>query len=363
MENIEVEKLENYFELYEQIVFFGAGGVGKANLKFFKEKFQNTFNNKKIVFSDNNKCFWSKVIIDNIKCLSIEKILKKNLKTLFIISVDKYKVEIYNQLKKITDSDIMMFLPTICLNNFEYFMDEEHKNMVYSVLSLLDDKTSKDIYLNIINKYICGDFKQLDFKDVYTNELYFPQDIIRMCDTEIFVDIGGFVGDTINDFIKKTKGCFEEIHSFEIDEKNYKKLENYTNSLEAKFKNKINLYNIGLWNKNTKLNYEGSGASVNITTKATKNCIEVDTLDRLLINKNISFIKMDIEGAEIKALEGAKEIIKKYKPKLAISIYHNPKDLIQIPIYLKKLLPEYKIYIRHHSLRETDTVCYAVYER
>ena len=72
---------------------------------------------------------------------------------------------------------------------------------------------------------------------------------------------------------------------------------------------------------------------------------------------------MDIEGAEIKALEGAKEIIKKYKPKLAISIYHNPKDLIQIPIYLKKLLPEYKIYIRHHSLRETDTVCYAVYER
>ena len=69
---------------------------------------------------------------------------------------------------------------------------------------------------------------------------------------------------------------------------------------------------------------------------------------------------MDIEGAEIEALKGAEKTIKKYRPKLAICIYHEPDHLYRIPLIIKEMVPEYRIYIRHHSDTASETVCYAV---
>ena len=69
---------------------------------------------------------------------------------------------------------------------------------------------------------------------------------------------------------------------------------------------------------------------------------------------------MDIEGSEMAALRGAKDTITKNKPKLAICLYHKPQDIWEIPIYIKKILPECKIYIRHHTDLLNETVCYAI---
>ena len=74
----------------------------------------------------------------------------------------------------------------------------------------------------------------------------------------------------------------------------------------------------------------------------------------------VTFIKMDVEGAELESLRGCKRTIKKYRPKLAICIYHRPEDMIQIPIYIKELVPEYRLYIRHHSNCAWETVLYAM---
>ena len=69
---------------------------------------------------------------------------------------------------------------------------------------------------------------------------------------------------------------------------------------------------------------------------------------------------MDIEGAEMKAIKGAEASIKKYKPKLAICIYHKPLDIVEIPLLLKEIVPEYKIFIRHYGDGPFDTICYAI---
>ena len=76
--------------------------------------------------------------------------------------------------------------------------------------------------------------------------------------------------------------------------------------------------------------------------------------------EKVTLIKMDIEGAELQSLKGAKRIIQHDKPKLAICIYHKPEDMVEIPLYIKELVPEYKLYIRHHSSNVSDTVLYAV---
>ncbi len=68
---------------------------------------------------------------------------------------------------------------------------------------------------------------------------------------------------------------------------------------------------------------------------------------------------MDIEGAERKTIEGAENIIKKYRPELAICVYHRADDIFEIPLAIKKLVPEYKLYLRQHSDSLLDTVLYA----
>jgi len=85
-------------------------------------------------------------------------------------------------------------------------------------------------------------------------------------------------------------------------------------------------------------------------------------LDDYARNKlsRVDFIKMDIEGAEINAIDGAAEIIQEFKPRLAISAYHKPEDLWEIPLKLKSLNPKYEMYFEHHSPMNWESVFYAV---
>jgi hypothetical protein len=87
--------------------------------------------------------------------------------------------------------------------------------------------------------------------------------------------------------------------------------------------------------------------------------IDVDSIDNIVKDK-VSFIKMDIEGAELEALRGAKNTILKYKPKLAISVYHKQDDLINIPQYILQLNEKYKLYLRHYGESTDETILYAV---
>jgi hypothetical protein len=83
-------------------------------------------------------------------------------------------------------------------------------------------------------------------------------------------------------------------------------------------------------------------------------------LDAALRGDSVSFIKIDIEGAEPQALQGARGIIATQKPTLAVCVYHHFSHLWQIPLFIHDLLPDHRIFLRHHTRLEYETVCYAV---
>ena len=96
--------------------------------------------------------------------------------------------------------------------------------------------------------------------------------------------------------------------------------------------------------------------------EASFNQTDSTSLDNYVSSNSITkvdFIKMDIEGAETDAIIGAKKILKKYKPKLAISIYHKPDDFWSIPLLIKDINTDYKFMFAHHSPIQWESVIYA----
>ena len=87
--------------------------------------------------------------------------------------------------------------------------------------------------------------------------------------------------------------------------------------------------------------------------------VPADSIDHVLNGERATFIKMDIEGSEYQALLGAEQTIKKYHPRLAISLYHKPEDVLEIPYLIHKMNPDYRFIIRHYASNMTETVLYA----
>lgn len=118
-----------------------------------------------------------------------------------------------------------------------------------------------------------------------------------------------------------------------------------------------------MWSENTVMHFDERGNECSAITEHGEGrvCdIKVVSIDSLEECSSATYIKMDIEGAEANALKGAENIIKKNHPKLAISIYHKDEDMIELPLYIHELVPQYRMYIRQHSHTFFDTVLYCV---
>jgi FkbM family methyltransferase len=86
----------------------------------------------------------------------------------------------------------------------------------------------------------------------------------------------------------------------------------------------------------------------------------IDSLVRSNEIERIDFIKMDIEGSELGALRGGENSLRRWRPRLAISLYHRPEDFVEIPLWLKSLDCGYRFYLDHYSIHQEETVLYGV---
>lgn len=173
---------------------------------------------------------------------------------------------------------------------------------------------------------------------------------------EVFLDVGCYDGISSYYFSKWNKSPCAKIYAFEPDKNNIKKCKNNLDKTGLTY----TLIPKGVWSKKTELRFCSMNTVASMIDECGESIIETVDLDSLFLQEKVTFIKMDIEGAEKEALLGAKNIIQKYHPKLAISIYHKKNDIFEIPHLILSYCNNYKFYLRHYSFGENDTILYAI---
>ncbi len=173
---------------------------------------------------------------------------------------------------------------------------------------------------------------------------------------EIFVDAGGFDGKTTKQFLD-WGGENSYSYCFEPDDQNIKEA---IRNLEGYMAYEI--VPKALWSKTTELAIQAKGNfATHVGEKSDSNeKIDAVALDDFLMGKPVTYLKMDVEGAELEALRGAKQLVASQKPRLAISIYHKAEDIWTLPKYILEICPDYKFFLKHYSFGDYDTVLYAI---
>jgi FkbM family methyltransferase len=357
-----IDRIKAQIKNSRHVCVFGIGAISYPIISSIRN-----FTDIKIDFlSDNDQTKWGKTFHNDLKCISPKELEKYKDDIAILITTQHYK-KIYQQLLEKGFKKIFAVTEYRLLNDV-YFKNKKNllmiKDNVLKVTDILEDERSKEIMSTLIKNWFDFDVDKVGYEEIFTNDQYYPADIIHLNGREAFVDVGAYNGDTVFDFLKRTNNTFDSIFAFELDKKNFTEMESTVAKLETPIKKKIKLYNFGLLDEEKSVYYETGGSGMQSTfinvINAANDCGKTVRLTDVLENEKVTFIKMDIEGSEVKALLGAEEIIKKQKPKLAICVYHKPEHLWEVPLYIKKIVPEYKIFIRHHTPLEYETVCYAL---
>lgn len=232
----------------------------------------------------------------------------------------------------------------------------ESEEKIEKAIELFNDPLSKAIFMEQLNHRF--HFDGIFFESLMTKPQYFDPSIFSFEDQEIFIDGGSFDGDSALEFITRMRGKFSHIHCFEPEPSNFQKLVKIP--LLNDHMDMITFNQKGLYDGKKTLEFyslPGSGGAKIL--KGGNSQIDVIDLDSYLNGEIATFIKLDVEGADIPAIEGAYNAITKYRPKLCISLYHRSNHLWKIPNMIAGWVPEYKFHLRHHHWNSYETVLYA----
>ena len=351
----------------QSLVIFGAGGLGRKTLAGLR-----TVGIEPLAFADNNPNLWNKSV-DGLQVLSPQDVAQKfGHQAAFVVAIwspgQARKFTLIRQqllelgcLKIVSFISLFwkyseIFLPYYCID-LPHKVYEQAEDVRSGFLQLADEASQRE-YLAQLRWRVLIDFDSLT--SPIPQEQYFPTDIISLLSHEFFVDCGAFDGDTMRSFIKRQDSSFGNILALEPDPVNFEKLQRYVSTLDSNITNKINLLQLAAGVRKEKVYFQatGTGASSVVDTGT----LEVDSvsLDEVLNDSLPTYIKMDIEGAELDALAGAQRLISQANPLLAICVYHMQNHLWKIPLFIHSLGSQYSFFLRPHGEDCLDLVCYAV---
>lgn len=371
------DKLGN---LSKRIILYGAGSAGIA---FYRYLVDAGF--EILAFADGSQLKWE-TYIENIEIISPEEISKRfGDEVLIIVTINtdgkKYCRSFEDSLRDIGHDGVHLWLKSLGYNNiidysvfrkcYDLFIGDrfnlpscsdvycmlKNEEKIIKAFELFEEEKSKDIFSSIIKFRLIDD--NISIPTDSMDDDYFEYDIYSKIKDECFIDCGAYDGNTLERFLERNGEEFLEYVAFEPDSNNMKKLITRVDELPSQIKTKITLLEKAVGN------FEGTGGFYQLngpgsfSTTDGNTYVEYTSMDNILVDKKPTLIKMNIEGDEIGALMGAKDIIKKYKPLLIISSYHKTWDIWEIPLLIKAYYEGYKFYMRSY-MNHISFKCYAV---
>lgn len=240
---------------------------------------------------------------------------------------------------------------------------------------MLSDDRSRKIYREVVYRRLMGatgEFNSLKTRD---NPQYIFLPMFRDLSDEVIIDCGGYIGDSVEKFVAAFGNHVRKVYSFECLKENIQKIRETGSRLKADgWDGELVIAPYAVSDRDGTVTFndigkpEGGYLPENRQTLEYNDKlapietfeVEARAIDSFVpAEERITYIKMDIEGAEYAALVGAEKTIKTHRPRLAISIYHNPADYWRLCELVHKFCPEYKFAVRHHQNNHLDTVLYA----
>lgn len=242
----------------------------------------------------------------------------------------------------------------------------EHAGQFGEMANRLDDDYSKVTLFSVLLSHLtCDPEWTLRCAKPYPT-LYFRSGLWVPGSRERFVDCGASIAESTKALLDATGGQFEKVWMIEPDEINQAQLSDFIETYERDYSfepaGSIELLKVALGREAGEMPFlhEG-GHGGHLLAAPTDNAVcrnvQVRTLDQL-IDSPVTLIKMDLEGAELSALQGARRLITDYKPTLTVSAYHRASDLLDLVGYISSLHDDYRIGLRHHTEERWDTCLY-----
>ncbi len=248
-----------------------------------------------------------------------------------------------------------LFLPHISVDLPHKVLAD--KEAVQRAFACLADDASRAEYFAQLRFRLYFDCDALP--EPATHRQYWPTDITRFGQHEHFVDCGALNGDTIADIIAHGPLGFDRLTAFEPDPANLRKLHAFLRTLPPSVASRILVHDaaVGARHERVPFNATGNAAAAIGAGNMEVQCV---TLDATMAGEAPTYIKMDIEGAELDALDGAREVIARCQPLLAVCAYHRQDHLWRVPLRIRRLCDTYRIYLRPYAREGFELVCYAV---
>jgi FkbM family methyltransferase len=349
------------------LVLFGAGGLGLKTLNGLTRA-----GIKPLAFADNKPSLWG-THLGNLPVLSPEEAAHQYAESAaFVVTIWRagggHRLEhTRRQLQGLGCTKVIsfatlfwkfsdIFLPYYALGLPHLLLAQS--GSITRAYGLLADHDSRKEYLAQIRWRLRLDFDGLPSPAGHRQ--YFADDLFDLRDDEVFVDCGAYDGDSLREFFGQKRAFKGRYIAIEPDPVNLNSLKECVSALEADNCDRVSIFPVAVGRRSGTVSFEGTGLPSSSACSGGSYKVRMLPLDEILQGLDPTFIKMDIEGAEMDALAGARRLIGKSRPILAISAYHRPDHLWRIPLLIGSISKEYSIFMRPHNEEGWDLVCYAV---
>jgi FkbM family methyltransferase len=340
-------------------ILFGAGRISRALLPRVKQQ-----GIKPAWFVDNNSALWGQKL-DGIEIRSATSLSEAGDRLVLIMTT--YAMQMANACHN------------ACVKRWSWFTDIEEvfgacsittsaehvlSNTDIDRLSSILEGSEKSIAVLKHALMFCVTGNPVDLP-LYSPGQYFAEDLVPGHFYRHFVDCGAYDGDTLREWIPRKANLFSsgnfKYHAFEPDPDNYSMLSKYVANLGTELQKNVILHYCAVGDAAGHVSMVQGGDGTQLYKGVeTGMTTPVVRLDEVLAQEKASVIKMDIEGFEPLALEGARGLLEKQRPALFICVYHRPEHLWSIPLWIHDLGLGYKLFLRHHGTSSSETVCYAI---